>query len=110
LCEPMGIVALEGMASGKPIVVSDVDGLREVVPLGEGAMRVPPGDVHSLAQGLAWLSNRRDEGVVAANRRHAASFLWEQIAQEYAAIYENVSARNIIAISGPMAGVRSLTF
>jgi len=73
-------------------------------------MLVPPGDVHSLAQGLAWLASRRAEGVVSANRRHAASFLWEQIAQEYAAIYENVRARDIIASSGPMAGVRSLTF
>ena len=106
----MGIVALEGMASGKPLVVSDVDGLREVVPPGEGARRVPPGDVPALAQGLAWIASRRDAGALAANRRHAAGFLWEQIAQEYAAIYENVSTGQFNASSGRIEGVRSLTF
>ncbi len=110
LREPMGIVALEGMASGKPVVISDVDGLSEVVPLGVGTMRVPPADVHALARGLVWLASRQGKGVVAANRRHAASFLWEQIAQEYAAIYENVCESHFIGSQGPVAGVRSLTF
>jgi len=52
LYEPFGIVALEGMACGKPIVASDVGGLREIVVEGQTGLRVPPANAPALASAL----------------------------------------------------------
>ncbi len=48
--EGFGIAALEAMASGLPVVASDVPGLAEVV--GEGGLLFPPGDHERLAECL----------------------------------------------------------
>jgi glycosyltransferase involved in cell wall biosynthesis len=47
LWEGFGLVALEGLAAGVPVVASDTGGLREVV--GTAGMLVPPGDPSALA-------------------------------------------------------------
>ncbi|MEI2692699.1 MAG: glycosyltransferase family 4 protein [Anaerolineae bacterium] len=47
--EPFGIVALEAMAAGTPVVVSDVGGLSTVVQHNYTGLTTYPEDVHSLA-------------------------------------------------------------
>lgn len=49
LYEPFGIVALEGMVAGIPVVVSDVGGLREIVNHKEDGMKFYNGNSNSLA-------------------------------------------------------------
>lgn len=39
--EPFGMVAIEAMAAGTPVIVSDIDGLREIVVDGESGLCVP---------------------------------------------------------------------
>ena len=53
--EGFGLTAAEAMAAGKPVVASDVDGLREVV--GDAGVLVPAGDASALAAALARLAN-----------------------------------------------------
>jgi len=110
LREPMGIVALEGMAAGKPLVVSAVGGLREIVPEGPGARHVAPGDVPQLARGIVWLANESEMGVVSGQRGRAADFLWANIAQEYVAIYEKITRRQFEGHTSRIARGRALTF
>lgn len=50
--EGFGLVALEAMAAGKPVVASGVDGLREIVVHGETGLLVPPGNIGALAAAL----------------------------------------------------------
>lgn len=50
--EAFGIAALEAMASGKPVVVSNVPGVREVIVDGEEGRLVEPMDTRSLAYRL----------------------------------------------------------
>ncbi len=52
--ETFGCVALEAIASGIPVVVSDVGGLREFVQPHVG-IRVPPGDVSALAEAVDYM-------------------------------------------------------
>jgi len=110
LREPMGIVALEGMAAGKPLVVSAVGGLREIVPEGAGARHVAPGDVGQLAEGIVWLANRRETVGATGLGERVADFLWANIAQKYAEIYEKIARRQFEGDSGRIAWGRALTF
>ena len=49
--ESFGIVLLEAMAAGTPIVCSDIHGYKGVVRRGEQALLVPPGESRSAGRG-----------------------------------------------------------
>ncbi len=51
--EPFGLVALEAMSAGVPVVASGVDGLLEVVTDGRTGLLVPPDDPLRLAEAIA---------------------------------------------------------
>lgn len=74
--EPLGLVALEAMAAGVPVVASAVGGLRETVEPGRTGLLVPPDDPEALAAALRQLATdpawcRR---LGAAGRDRAARF------------------------------------
>jgi len=50
--EPFGIVALEAMLSGTPVVVSDIGGLNEIVEHGVNGMKSYAGNPNSLADSI----------------------------------------------------------
>lgn len=52
--EGLGLVALEALAHGRPVIASAVGGLAEVVKPGDGLL-VPPGDVAALAEAIGRL-------------------------------------------------------
>jgi glycosyltransferase involved in cell wall biosynthesis len=85
LYEGFGLPPLEALACGRPVVVSDLPVMREV--LGEHAHYVPVGDVEALAAGLRALP-AGDDGAEEARRRHAAGFTWQRCAQLTRAAYE----------------------
>lgn len=52
LIEPFGLVALEALACGVPVIASAVGGLKEIVVEGECGLLVAPGDVAGLGRAL----------------------------------------------------------
>jgi glycosyltransferase involved in cell wall biosynthesis len=82
LSEPFGNVALEGMASGKPVVVSKVGGLAEIVR--EKELLVPPGDVAYLASTIIKLLRNDDLRIDMGNKALECSkeFSWVKTAKE----------------------------
>jgi glycosyltransferase involved in cell wall biosynthesis len=74
--EPFGLVALETAAAGKPVVASDIGGLRDIVADGETGLLVPPGDSAALGAAMAQLAADPDlrARMGAAAARRAALF------------------------------------
>lgn len=52
--EPFGILGVEALAQGTPVVVADVGGTREWS--GAGCLRVPPGDVDAISEAITELA------------------------------------------------------
>jgi phosphatidylinositol alpha-mannosyltransferase len=81
--ESFGIVLLEAMASGKPVVCSDIEGYRQVATT-EGSTLVTPSDAKALEDALAKVvltapDTLRRHGAV--NRRHAEAFDYDRLAE-----------------------------
>jgi phosphatidylinositol alpha-mannosyltransferase len=81
--ESFGIVLLEAMASGKPVVCSDIEGYRQVATT-EGSTLVAPSDAAALEHALARVVQldpavRLRHG--AGNRRHAEAFDYDRLAE-----------------------------
>jgi glycosyltransferase involved in cell wall biosynthesis len=55
--EPFGIVAIEAMAMGIPIIVPDSGGIREILGTGEGGMLYPALDHEALARAMVDLAS-----------------------------------------------------
>jgi glycogen(starch) synthase len=89
--EPMGIVALEGLAQGKSVVASRVDGLQEVVPEGDGTRHFTPGSIKELKSALVWLAEESPE-CFDRNREWAQRFRWETICAQYLDWYGSVAS------------------
>ena len=93
LYEPFGIVALEAMAAGCPVVVTEVGGFREMVRHDKTGVTVYPNDAYSLAWGV--LHTLRDPELAAARAKEAydaicCEFNWEAIAGQTKAVYQKV--------------------
>jgi len=89
--EPFGIINLEAMACGTPVVASRVGGIPEVVVDGETGWLVEPGDpaalAHALRTALADPQRARRMGE-AGRRRVEAHFSWDRIAALTMDVYQ----------------------
>ena len=96
--EPFGIVALEGMLSGTPVVVSDVGGLNEIVQHGENGMKSYAGNPNSLADSI--ISLLYDPALcmkVAKNAKAKvkAEYNWQKIAQDTRFAYQKAICETV---------------
>ncbi len=91
--EPFGMVALEAMAEGKPVVATRAGGLPEVLE-GAAARLVEPGDAPALAEAIREMLTcvGRDSAFAAVNRTLATRFSLARMVDHYLAIYADPSA------------------
>lgn len=90
LYEGFGLPPLEAMASGTPVVVSNISSLPEVV--GEAGKLIDPTSVDSIAAGLLEvLTNPKlREDMIAKGLIQSKKFTWENTAKETLAVFESL--------------------
>jgi phosphatidylinositol alpha-mannosyltransferase len=104
--ESFGIVLLEAMASGTPVVASGIPGYREVLTDGKEGRLVPAGDVDELASTVIALLNDPDgrRRMGQAGQATAQKYRWEVIAQRVLDYYETLlSERRRLVCKGELA-------
>ena len=91
--ESFGIVLVEAMAAGTPVVASDLDAFRSVLRDGEVGRLVPVGDGAALADALiAMLENDvLRERYAAAGSEAVRSYDWSVVASQIMRVYETVA-------------------
>jgi phosphatidylinositol alpha-mannosyltransferase len=90
--ESFGIVLLEAMAAGLPIVASDIPGFRTVMKEGRQGRMVPAANAFALADAIGTvLSNRRLGAAMAdEGRRTAAEYDWSVVGRRIEQLYRHV--------------------
>ncbi|MGH2681730.1 MAG: glycosyltransferase family 4 protein [Actinomycetota bacterium] len=88
--ESFGIVLVEAMAAGLPVVASDIPGYREVVRHEVEGILVPPSDPGRLAGAVGRLLDEPElaRTMGQAGRARAGRYSWDQVAREVEAAYE----------------------
>ena len=93
--ESFGIVLLEAMAAGVPIVASDIHGYKSVVQRGVQGLLVEPRNPRALAAALYRLANdpelRHEMGE--AGRRKAPEYSWDRVTERIVDFYHEVLAQ-----------------
>ena len=92
LYEGFGLPPLEAMASGTPVLTSNVSSLPEVV--GDAALLIDPHDPESIADGMQQIlsDTALRERLIGLGRIRASRFSWESSVRRVLATYRRVSA------------------
>jgi phosphatidylinositol alpha-mannosyltransferase len=93
--ESFGVVLLEAMAAGTPVVASDLTGYRNVARDGQESVLFPPGDAAALAGALRRLLDDEvlRKELVERGRVRAAEFSMTRLAAAFLERYERLDAR-----------------
>ncbi len=89
--EGMPLVALEAMASGKPVIATKVGGISEIVTESETGLLVAPGDPGALAEAIIFLLRNPDRCKAMGERGRNLVELhydFEQMADRYLKVYQ----------------------
>ncbi|MEI7777959.1 MAG: glycosyltransferase family 4 protein [Actinomycetes bacterium] len=95
--ESFGIVLLEAMAAGTPVIASDIDAFRRVLDDGRAGELFPMGDSSALAAAVIGLLGdpRRAELLRLAGVDRAQEFDWSSVARDIERVYRSVIVSRI---------------
>lgn len=95
--ESLGLVNLEAMASGTPVVSTNIDAIEEYLHDGENGIVVPPGDIDALTDALDRLVSDQSlqDRFASAGQETATHFGWDAQATEIEKHYERLGSRRL---------------
>lgn len=95
--ESFGIVLLEAMAAGLPIVASDIAGYRSLIVHGQEGLLTPPGQAGPLARALRQLLNQPQlrQTMGHQGQLKAGLYSWERVVDETLLVYTEVIQRHL---------------
>ena len=89
LGEGFGLPLLEALATGMPVIASDLPVLREIA--GQHAQYVSPHRVDDIAYAIERQHTHEDAQAVHARRDHARTFSWQACARRTLEVYRDVA-------------------
>jgi glycosyltransferase involved in cell wall biosynthesis len=94
--EPFGIVNLEAMAAGTPVVATRVGGVVEFVEDGRCGLLVPPNDPRAMAGAIRnlWQQPELRERLAEAGRARAKLLDWTGIEAQYREVYSSARSHH----------------
>jgi phosphatidylinositol alpha-mannosyltransferase len=102
--ESFGIVLVEAMAAGTPVVASDLEAFRRVLQEGEAGVLVPVRDAGALAAGLGALLQDPERRALlsAAGRRAVQAYDWSTVTRQVVEVYETVAVAAPVAVDASL--------
>jgi D-inositol-3-phosphate glycosyltransferase len=90
--ESFGMVALEAMACGTPVIASEVGGLAYLVRDGETGFTIPDQEPEKLCEKISWLLNDSQLHATMSQRavEDAQDYAWEKIAKQIVEVYKEL--------------------
>jgi len=91
--EAFGVVYLEAMAHGKPVIACQGEGIADVIEDGKTGLLVKPKDVPSLVQAMDFLLGNSEKAAEIGERARKlvlGNYTWERNAQRYLEIYREL--------------------
>jgi glycosyltransferase-like protein len=95
--EAWGLVAMEALAVGLPLIATDIPVFREYLVDGESAILVPSGDHHQLAAAMLMLIEDPDmrDRLSAGGSGISQQFTWARAAAAHRAVYERITSDRV---------------
>jgi phosphatidyl-myo-inositol alpha-mannosyltransferase len=94
--ESFGIILVEAMASGVPVVAAGIPGYQGVIKNGETGILVEPKDEHSLALGLVRIlsDTALRETIITNALEDVRQYSWDSVANRLLTVYQSALARH----------------
>lgn len=107
--ESQGIILLEAMAAGLPVVASNIEGFAAVLTEGVEGTLVRPKDSVMLAEALLRLVDDRGlrEEMGARGRERAQHFSWERVSRRVLSYYERLDYERRLSCGGALGLVEA---